>query len=105
MASKLIVAQHNCKELLKFILPDDMATVDLEVMTLTGAYVYKRDKNCIEKRFLPWSKENTLPPEFLRKVRETQGQRTKEFLDSLLDQDLVPKFSQNLPVNVLNLLN
>ena len=59
MASELIAAQHTCEGLLKFLLPDDMVTVDLEVMTLTGVHVYKRDKNCIEKRFFPWSKENT----------------------------------------------
>ena len=31
-------------------------------------------------------------PEFLRKVRKTQGQRSKDFLESLLDQDLEPNF-------------
>ena len=49
MASDMIAAQHNCKGLLKFILPDDMVTVDLEVMTFTGGHVYKRDRNYIEK--------------------------------------------------------
>ena len=53
MASKLIAAQHICKGLLKFILPDDTVTADSEVMTFTGVHVYKRDKNCIEKRFFP----------------------------------------------------
>ena len=67
----MIAAQHNCEGLLKFILPDNMVTVDLEVMSLTGVHVYRRDRNCTEKRFSHWSKENTPPPEFLRKVRET----------------------------------
>ena len=102
MASELIAAQHNCEGLLKFILPDDTVTDDLEVMTLTGVHAYKRDKNCIEKRFLPWNKENTPTPEFLRKVRETQGQRTKEFLESLLTKICYPILSQNLPLNVPN---
>ena len=48
MASDVIAAQHNCKGLLKFILPDDTVTVDLEVMTLTGVHVYKRDRNSIK---------------------------------------------------------
>ena len=43
MASELIAVQHICKGHLKFILPDDTKTVDLEVMTLTGVHVYKRD--------------------------------------------------------------
>ena len=79
MASNMIAAQHNCRVHLKFILPDDMVTVDLEVITLTGADVYRKDRNCSEKRFLPWSKENTPPPEFLKKVKETKGERSKEF--------------------------
>ena len=48
MASDMIAVQHNCEGPLKFILPNDMVTVDLEVMTLTGVHVYKRDRNCIE---------------------------------------------------------
>ena len=97
MASKLIAAQHTCKGLLKFILPNDTVTIDLEVMTLTGVHVYRKDRNCVEKRFFPWGEENTPPPEFLRKVRETQGQKTKEVLGSLLNQDLVPNFWPNSP--------
>ena len=79
MASNMIAAQHNCKGLLKFILPDDMVTFDLEVMTLTGIQIYRKDRNCREKSFLPWSKENTPPPMFLKKVQETQGERSEEF--------------------------
>ena len=74
MESNRIAAHHACERLLKFILLDHMVTVHLEV---TGVHVYKRDKNCIEKWFFPWSGENTPPPEFLRKVRETQGKRNK----------------------------
>ena len=47
-----------------------MVTVDLEVMTLTGVYIYKKDKNNVEKHFFPWSEEKMHPPEFLRKVRD-----------------------------------
>ena len=106
MATGMIAAQHTCEGLMKFILPDDTVTVDLELMTLAGLHVYKRDKKCIEKWFSPWSEENTPPPELLRKVMETQGQRNKEFLESLLNQELIPKFyDQNLHVNALILPN
>ena len=77
-------------------------TVDLKVITLTGDHVYKRDKNCIEKWFFPWNKENTPPPEFLREVRETQGQGKKDFLESLLKQDLVPNFRPKSPSKCSN---
>ena len=53
MESELIAAQHTCKGLLKFILPDDTVTIDLEVMMLTGVCVYRKDRHCVEKRFFP----------------------------------------------------
>ena len=49
MANELVIAQHSCNGLLKFVLPKDMAIVDLEVMTLTGVHAYKKDKNNLEK--------------------------------------------------------
>ena len=64
MTSELIADQHTHKGLLKFTLPDDTVTVDIEVMTLTGVHVYRKDRNSVEKRFFPWSEENTPPPEF-----------------------------------------
>ena len=47
----MIAAQHNCEELLKFILLDDTVMVNLEVMTLTGIHIYRKDRNCNEKSF------------------------------------------------------
>ena len=64
MASDMMAAQHNCKALLNFILPDDTVTVDMEVMTLTGIHIYRQDKKCSEKSFIPWSKENKLLQHF-----------------------------------------
>ena len=54
MASDMIAAQHNCKGLLQFILLDDTVTINLEVMTLTGVHIYRKDRNCREKSFIPW---------------------------------------------------
>ena len=79
MASNLIAAQHNCEGLLKFILLDDTVTVNLEVMTLTGVHIYRKDRNCSKKSFIPWSKENTPLTEFLKRVKETQAEKSKEF--------------------------
>ena len=91
----MIAALHNCEGPLKFILPDDTVTVDFEVMTLTGIHIYRKDRNCSKKSFLPWSEENTPPPTFLKKVKETQGKRSEEFLESILDQDLNLTLSLN----------
>ena len=98
MASKLITAQHTCQGLLKFILPNDTVTVDLEMMTLTEVHINKKDKNNVEKQFFPLSDKNTPPPELLKKGRETQRQRTKEFLGTLLNQDLEPNFWPKTPL-------
>ena len=61
-------------------------------VTSTGVQIYRKERNNVEKRFFHWSDENTPPQEFLRNVREMQGQRTKEYLGSLLNQDLVLNF-------------
>ena len=72
-----MTAQLNCEGLLKFISPDDTVTVNMELMTLTGIHIYRQDKNCSEKSFIPWSQENTPPPAFLKRVRETQTKKIK----------------------------
>ena len=64
MASNIMAAQHNCEGLLKFILPDDTMTVDMEVMTLMGVHISRQDKHSSDKSFIPWSKENTPPQIF-----------------------------------------
>ena len=50
-----------------------------------------------KKSFIPWSEQKTPPPTFLKKVKETQGERSKEFLDSILDQDLDSHFRPKIP--------
>ena len=97
MASKLIAAQHTCKGLLKYILPNDMMTVDLAVMTLTGVHNYKKDKNNVENDFSLGVKRICLLQNFLRKVKETQRQRAEDFLGTLLNQDLEPNFWPKAP--------
>ena len=49
MATELVTVQHSCDGLLKFVLPKDIVTVDLEVMTLTRVHTYKKDRNNLEK--------------------------------------------------------
>ena len=93
----MMAAQHNCEGLLKFILLDDTVTVNMVVMTLTGIYLYRQDKNSSEKSFIPWSEENTPPPAFLKRVRETQTNKSKGFLEFILDQDLEPNFRPKQP--------
>ena len=34
MVSEIMIIQHGCKGLLRFIVPDDTVTTDMEIMTL-----------------------------------------------------------------------
>ena len=64
----MMVIQHSCE---RFILSDNTMTVDMEVMTLKGFNIFRQDKHSSKKSLIPWSKENTPPPAFFKRVRET----------------------------------
>ena len=49
MASEMTVVHHPCKGFLKFVLPEDIMTVDMEVMTLKGIHIFQQDKYSNEK--------------------------------------------------------
>ena len=49
----MTVVQHPCNRLLRFILPEDTVTVDMEVMTLKGIHIFRQDKHSNEKMFIP----------------------------------------------------
>ena len=53
MASELITIHHDNEGLLTIMLPKDTVNVDLEVMTLTGIHVNKKDKSNLEKKIFP----------------------------------------------------
>ena len=88
MTSEMMVIQHGCEGLLRFIVPDDTVTVDIEIMTLKDIHIFKQDKNSSEKTFIPWSEDNKPPSSFLKRVRESQKTTSKEFLELVLDQEL-----------------
>ena len=97
MASEMMVSQHGCKGLLRFIVPDETVTAGMEIMTLKGIHIFKQDKNSSEKTFIPWSEDNRSPSSFLKRVRETQKNTPKEFLELVLDQELRPNFRPKHP--------
>ena len=92
-----MVVQHNCEGLLRFIIPENTVTIDMEIMTLKGIHIFKQDKNSSEKIFIPWSEDNKHPSSFFKRVRETQTKATKTFLESLLDQKVEPNFTPKHP--------
>ena len=66
MARKMTVLQHSCKEFLRFMLPEDTVTVDMEVMSI---HILRQDKHSNEKMFIPWSEHNKPPSSFLKRLR------------------------------------
>ena len=80
MASDVTVVQHSCEGFLRFILPEDTVTVDMEVMTLKGIHIFRQDKHSNKKMFIPWSEHNKPPSSFLKRLWETQDKPSKECL-------------------------
>ena len=63
----MMIIQHSCEGLLRFIVPDDTVTIAMEIMTLKDINSFKQDKNSSEKTFIPWTKANKPPSSFLKK--------------------------------------
>ena len=66
MASEMMVIQHGCEGLLRFIVPNDTVTANMEIMTLKGKHIFKQDKNYSKKTFIPRSEDNKPPSSFLK---------------------------------------
>ena len=93
----MTVVHHQCKGFLKFVIPEDTVTIDMEVMTLKGIHIFQRDKHSNEKTFIPWSDHIKLPSSFLKRLRNTQGTLSKEFLETLVDRNLDKNFRPKTP--------
>ena len=47
--------------------------------------------------FIPWSEDNKPPSSFLKRLRDTQGIPSKEFLETLVDRNLDENFTPKTP--------
>ena len=99
MASEMTVVHHQCKGFLKFVIPEDTMTIDMEVMTLKGIHIFRQDRHSNEKTFIPWSDHSKPPSSFLKRLRDTQGTPSKEFLETLVDRNLDENFRPKTPCN------
>ena len=88
----MTISQHLCEGPLRIILPENTVTVDMEVMTLKGIYIFKQDKHSNEKTFNPWGEDHKPPPSFLKRLKKTQGKLSRDFLESVVDQNVEPNF-------------
>ena len=92
MASERTISQNTCEGLLRFILPEDTVTVDMEVMTLKGVYIFRQDKHSNKKTFIPWNEDHKPPSSFLKRLKEAQGKPSRDLLESVMDQNLEPNY-------------
>ena len=58
---------------------------------------FDRTNTPMKKTFSPWNEDNKTPSSFLKRVRETQTQATKDVLESVLDQNVEPNFRPKHP--------
>ena len=93
----MTVIHHQCEGFLKSVIPEDTVLVDMEVMTLKDIHIFKQDKHSNEKTFIPWSDHNKLSSSFLKRLRDTQGTPSKEFLETLVDRNLDKNFRPKTP--------
>ena len=64
MASEMMVIQHGCKGLLRFIVPDNTVTVDMEIMTLKGIHILNKIRILVKKPLFPGARIKSLPHHF-----------------------------------------
>ena len=57
--------------------------------------LYHRHSN--DKTFIPWSDHNKPPSSFLKRLRDTQGTPSTEFLETLVDRNLDETFRPKAP--------
>ena len=49
MASDMIVVHHTFEGFLRFVLPEDTVTVDMEVMTLKGIHIFRQKRTLMRR--------------------------------------------------------
>ena len=66
----MTVIHHQCKGFLKFVIPEDTVTVDMEVMTLKGIHIFRQDKHSNEKKLSFLGDDHSKPPSsFLKRLK------------------------------------
>ena len=80
---------------LTLTLPADMVTVNLDVKTLKGQYMYSQNNNYTDLSFNPWSEDLQPSETFLKTVREMQIEPNSYYLETIMNQSLVNNFAIN----------
>ena len=93
MASEMNITQDFRK--LTLTLPADTVTVNLDVKTLKGEYMYTLTNNYTDLPFNPWSADHEPSEMFLKIVREMQIEPNSYYLETVISQSLVNNFALN----------
>ena len=93
MANEMSITQ-NFRQL-TLTLPADMVTVNLDVKTLKGEYMYYLNNNYTDLSFNMQSEDHEPSEMFMRIVREMQIEPNSYYLETLMNQILVNNFALN----------
>ena len=92
MASEISINQ-NFRQLM-LTLPADLVTVDIDIKTLKGQYMYSLN-NYTDLSFTPWSEDHEPSETFLKIVREMQIEPNSYCFEMVMNQSLVNNFAIN----------
>ena len=93
MAKELSITQDF--RTLTLNLPVNMVTINLEVKTLKGQYMFAQNNNYNEMSFKPWSEDLQPSETFMRIVREKQIEPNRYYLENVMNQSLYNNFAVN----------
>ena len=99
MASEMSITQ-NFRQLM-LTLPADSVTVDIDIKTLKGQYMYSLNNNYTDLSFTLLSEDHEPSETFLKIVREMQIEPNSYYLEMVMNQSLVNNFAINC--NKLNM--
>ena len=93
MAKELSITQDF--RTLTLTLPADMVTISVEIKSLKGNYTFSQNNNYTDVSFNPWSEDFQPSETFMRKVRETQIEPNRYYLETIMNQSLYDNFAAN----------
>ena len=93
MASEMSITQ-NFRQLTLSLLADSV-TVNMDIKTLKGQYMYSLTNNYTDLSFNLWSEDHEPSETFLKIVREKQIEPNSYYLEMVMNQSLVNNFAIN----------
>ena len=88
MASEMTVIHHSMQRISKIYNTGGHHDNRYGGYDTERYHIFSQDRHSNEKIFIPWSDHNKPPSSFLKRLRDTQGTPSEEFLETLVDRNL-----------------